>query len=225
MAMKDTPSDERPREKLLRHGAQVLNDKELLALLLRTGTPGRDVLTVAAEVLERFGGFAGLLHSTPKALQAVKGLGPAKRAEIAAVVEMCKRALAQGLSEAPVVDSPQRLRELLALRLAGRSDEVFAVVFLSQHYRLLAVEELFHGTLNQTAVYPRVVVKRALAHNAAAVVLAHNHPSGVAEPSSADRTLTHTLRQALMLVDVKVLDHVIVCQGSVVSMAERGLMG
>ena len=224
MTMKDLPADQRPREKLLARGAGALADSELLALLLRTGYKGHGVFALAAQVLDECRGFAGLLAATPAQLQAIKGLGPAKQAELLAVMEMARRALAQQMQAAPVFDNPQRVKDYLALQLGGRSQEVFAVLFLDAQHRFVQLEEMFHGTLNQTSVYPREVVKRALALNAAAVVLAHNHPSGVAEPSRADEFLTQTLISALKLVDVRVLDHVVVGAGQAVSMAERGLL-
>jgi DNA repair protein RadC len=169
-------------------------------------------------------GFAGLLQATPEALKSIKGLGPAKRAELLAVMEMARRSLAQQLRDAPIFDSPSRVKDYLALHLQGRAQEVFCVLFLDGQHRLLQLEDLFFGTLTQTSVYPREVVKRALALNAGAVVLAHNHPSGLAEPSRADEYLTQTLIAALKLVDVRVLDHIVVGQGQVVSLAERGLL-
>ncbi len=222
--MKDLPADQRPREKLLLRGVAALADSELLALLLRTGYAGRGVVALAGDVLDSCGGFAGLLQAKPDTLAAIKGLGPAKRAELLAVMEMARRALAQQMQAAPVFDAPGRVKDYLALQLAGRGQEVFAVLFLDAQHRLLRMEELFQGTLTQTSVYPREVLKRALALNAAAVVLAHNHPSGVAEPSRADEYLTQSLKTALQLVDVRVLDHIVVGQGQVVSMAERGLL-
>ena len=222
MPMKDLPADQRPREKLLARGAAALADGEVLALLLRTGYKGHGVMALARQVLQECGGFAGLLGATPEQLKSIKGLGPAKRAELLAVVEVARRALAQQMHVEPLFDTPQRVKDYLALQLGGRSQEVFAVLFLDAQHRLLRLEEMFQGTLNQTSVYPREVVKRALALNAAAVVLAHNHPSGVAEPSRADEYLTQTLISALKLVDVRVLDHIVVGLGQVVSMAERG---
>ena len=222
--MKHLPADQRPREKLLARGAAALADAELLALLLRTGYKGRGVVELAEDVLAHCGGYAGLLNVAPESLKGLKGLGPAKRAELLAVMEMARRALAQQLQQAPVFDSPAKVKDYLALELGGRAQEVFAVLFLDGRHRLLKLEALFHGSLTQTSVYPREVVKRALALNAGAVVLAHNHPSGVAEPSRADEFLTQTLKAALQLVDVRVLDHVIVGQGQVVSLAERGLV-
>ncbi len=222
--MKDLPADQRPREKLLARGPTALADAELLALLLRTGTAGTGVLALAQQVLDHCGGFAGLLAVQPDSLKGIKGLGPAKQAELRAVMEMARRALAQQLKAAPVFDSPTGVKDYLALKLGGHDREVFAVLFVDAQHRLLALEEMFHGSLTQTSVYPREVVKRALAWNAAAVVLAHNHPSGIAEPSRADEFLTQSLRTALGMVDVRVLDHVVVGRGHVVSMAERGLI-
>ena len=222
--MKDLPADQRPREKLLARGAPALADAELLALLLRTGYKGQGVLALAGAVIEKFNGYAGLLHATPAELQSIKGLGPAKRAELLAVIEMARRALAEQLQAKPVFDTPQRVKDYLSLHLQGRPHEVFAVLFLDAQHRLLEFKDMFRGTLTQTSVYPREVVKQALALNAGAVVRAHNHPSGVAEPSRADEFLTQTLKAALQLVDVRVLDHLVVGQGHVVSMAERGLL-
>jgi DNA repair protein RadC len=222
--MKDLPADQRPREKLLARGPAALADAELLALLLRTGYKGCGVVELAQQVLRACGGYAGLLNVDLERLKTLKGLGPAKRAELLAVMEMARRALAQQLQDGPVFDSPQRVKDYLGLQLGGRTQEVFAVLFLDVQHRLLALEEMFRGTLSQTSVYPREVVRRALALNAGAVVLAHNHPSGAAEPSRADEFLTQTLRSALQLVDVRVLDHIVVGQGQTVSMAERGLL-
>jgi len=224
MSIKDLPAAARPREKLLAHGAASLADAELLALLLRTGFKGQGVLQLASAVLLQCGGFAGLLNAGLAELGRIKGLGPAKRAELAAVVEMARRALAQRLSDAPVFDSPQAVKDYLQLQLGGLGHEVFVVLFLDAQHRLLKADEMFRGTLSQTSVYPREVVKRALAHNAGAVILAHNHPSGVAEPSRADEFLTQSLKSALALVDVRVIDHLVVGRGAVVSFAERGLL-
>lgn len=222
--MKDLPVGLRPREKLLALGPAALADVELLALLLRTGLKGRGVLQMAQDLLDRHGGLTGLLAAEPQGLRGVKGLGPAKRAELAAVLEIARRTLRARLSDAPVFDTPQTVKDYLQLELAARPHEVFAVLFLDSQHRLLAFEELFRGTLAQASVYPREVVKRALTLNAAATVLAHNHPSGIAEPSPADEALTQALRSALALVDVRVLDHIVVARGGVVSFAERGLL-
>ncbi|GAA6121639.1 DNA repair protein RadC [Acidovorax sp. FG27] len=232
MAIKDLPIDSQPREKLLARGPAALADAELLAILLRTGIQGKGVLQMAEELLSPpgpagsggFGGIAGLLHASADDLRRIKGLGPAKRAELVAVLELARRALAQQLREREVFGSPGAVKQYLQLHLAAKAHEVFAVLFLDSQNRLIALEELFRGTLTQTSVYPREVVLRALHHHAAAVVLAHNHPSGSVQPSRADEALTRTLKTTLALVDVRVLDHVIVAPGAALSMAEEGLM-
>ncbi|MDP2064728.1 MAG: DNA repair protein RadC [Burkholderiaceae bacterium] len=225
MPLKDLPPDARPREKLLARGPGALSDAELLALLLRTGTVGRGVLMMAQELLDQFHGISGLLHTGLDDLKKFKGLGgPAKRAELVAVLELARRALAEQLREREVFSTPDAVKHYLQLHLAQRGHEVFAVLFLDSQNRLLALEELFRGTLTQTSVYPREVVLHALQHKAAAVVLAHNHPSGTVQPSRADEALTQTLKAALALVDVRVLDHVIVGPGQALSMAEKGLL-
>ena len=233
MPLKDLPPDARPREKLLARGPGALSDVELLAILLRTGIKGKGVLQMAHELLQikpkdgadaGFDGIAGLLSATADDLKRVKGLGPAKRAELVAVLELARRAMAQRLQERTVFDTPDAVKNYLQLHLSARRQEVFAVLFLDVQNRLLAMEELFQGTLTQTSVYPREVVLRALHHHASAVVLAHNHPSGTVQPSRADEMLTQTLKTTLALIDVRVLDHVIVAPGEALSMAERGLM-
>lgn len=237
MPLKDLPTDAQPREKLLARGPAALADAELLAILLRTGTAGKGVLQMAQELLEPpvmdastgkfsggFGGIAGLLHTNAADLARIKGLGPAKCAELVAVMELARRALAQQLTEREVFDSPHTVKHYLQMHLAHKGHEVFAVLFLNSQHRLLALEEMFRGTLTQTSVYPREVVLRALHHQTAAVVLAHNHPSGSVQPSQADIALTQTLKTALALVDVRVLDHVIVAPGAALSMAEKGLV-
>jgi len=224
MPLKDIPLDAQPREKLLARGPGALSDAELLALLLRTGLAGKGVLQLAQELVDSFGGLAGLLHASADDLQRVKGLGPAKRAELMAVLELARRALAEQLRERAALDSPQAVKDYLQLQLASKKHECFAVLFLDNQHRLLALEEMFRGTLAQTSVYPREVVLRALHHHAAAVVLAHNHPSGTVQPSRADETLTQALQAALALIDVRVLDHVIVAPGLALSMAEKGLL-
>ncbi len=221
---KDIPAAARPREKLLAQGPAALADVELIALLLRTGLRGTSVLELAQGLLDAFGGLAGLLRAGPGQLERIKGLGPAKRAEVSAVLELARRSVAAELSAQPVFDSPGAVKHYLSLQLAAHGHEVFAVLFLDAQSRLLVLEEMFRGTLTQTSVYPREVVKRALALGAAAVILAHNHPSGAAEPSRADEFLTQTLKSALALVDVRVLDHLVVGRGAVVSFAERGLL-
>ncbi len=224
MTIKDLPAALRPREKLLAHGAAALGDTELLALLLRTGMKGVGVLQLAEKMLEAFGGIGGLLNASAQDLKRIKGLGPAKRAELAAVLELARRSMAHQLREQPLFDTPGRVKDYLRLRLSTLRHEVFAVLFLDAQHQLLQMDEMFRGTLTQTSVYPREVVKRALELNAAAVVFAHNHPSGAAEPSRADEFLTQTLKSALALVDVRVLDHLVVGHTDVVSFAERGLL-
>jgi DNA repair protein RadC len=239
MPIKDIPAEARPREKLLSRGPGALSDIELLAILLRTGIQGKGVLQMAEELLQLkkesslrntdgglggFGGIAGLLGATADDLKRVKGLGPAKRAEIVAVLELARRAMAQKLQEREVFSDPNAVKHYVQLHLSGKAHEVFAVLFLDAQNRLLAMEELFRGTLSQTSVYPREVVIKALHHQAAAVVLAHNHPSGTVQPSRADEVLTQTLKAALALVDVRVLDHIIVGPGQALSMAEIGLV-
>ena len=224
MVLKDIPADARPREKLLASGAASLADAELIALLLRTGLKGVSVLQLAQQMLDQFGGIRGLLHAQAADLRRIKGLGPAKRAEIAAVIEIARRALVQELAARPVFDAPAKVKNYLQLQLGGRGFEVFAVMFLDSQNRLLKLEEMFRGTLTQTSVYPREVVKRALELHAGSVILAHNHPSGAAEPSRADEYITQTLTSALKLIDVRVLDHLVVGENEVVSFAERGLL-
>ena len=225
MMLKDLPADARPREKLLARGPSALSDTELLALLLRTGTRGRGVFQMADEVLGRFQGLAGLLHASGEELKTVHGLGgTAKRSELMAVLELARRAVAEQLKAREVFGSPDAVKNYLQLHLAHRPHEVFASLFLDAQNRLIAMEELFRGTLTQTSVYPREVVLKALHHHAAAVVLAHNHPSGTVQPSRADEALTQTLKAALALVDVRVLDHLVVAGAEVTSFAERGLI-
>lgn len=224
MSLKDLPQEARPREKMLARGPGALSDAELLALLLRTGTAGKSVLHLAQELSDQFGGIAGLLNAPSSDLAAIKGLGPAKQAELQAVLELARRALAQTLRERAALDSPQAVKDYLQLQIGQRNHEVFVVVFLDAQHKLIALEEMFRGTLSQTSVYPREVVVRALHHHASAVVLAHNHPSGSVQASRADETLTQSLKAALGLVDVRVLDHVIVSPGHSLSMAEQGLL-
>jgi DNA repair protein RadC len=223
MSIKDLPTDARPREKLLARGPQALSDIELLAILLRTGMAGKNVFQLSEELLGP-DGIAGLLQASVQSLKLVKGLGPAKQAELLAVFELARRALSQRLKEREAFHTPDAVKQYLQLQLAHKNHEVFAVLFLDNQNRMLAMEELFRGTLSQTSVYPREVVLRALHHQAAAVVLSHNHPSGSVQPSRADEHLTQTLKASLALVDVRVLDHIIVGQGQALSMAEQGLM-
>lgn len=237
MPLKDLPRDAQPREKLLARGPAALADAELLAIVLRTGVAGKGVLQLAQELLDAprldsatgrmtggFGGIAGLLQASSDDLAHTKGIGPAKRAQLLAVLELARRALAQRLREREVFDSPPTIAQYLQLHLAAKGHEVFAVMFLDSQHRLIAMEEMFRGTLTQTSVYPREVVLHALRHQAGAVVLAHNHPSGGVQASPADLAVTQTLRCALALIDVRVLDHIIVAPGASLSMAEQGLL-
>jgi DNA repair protein RadC len=222
--VRDWPEDERPRERLLKQGPQALSEAELLAIVLRTGLPGRSVLDLARGALERFGSLNGLLHASPEEIRSMAGFGPAKAAQLLAVIELARRAFKESVRRERLFDSPPKVREYLSLKIGSLQYEVFMALFLDAQNRLIDDAELFKGTLTQTSVYPREVVKKALQKNAAAVIFAHNHPSGLAEPSRADELLTRTLREALALVDIRVLDHVIVAGSSSVSFAERGLL-
>jgi DNA repair protein RadC len=224
MAITDWPATERPREKLLARGAQSLSDAELLAIFIRTGTPGKTAVDVARELLSRFGGLRNLLAAEQGTLCETLGLGEAKYVQIVAALELGRRHLEARLARSEPLESPEDTRRFLQAILRDRPYEVFGCLFLDNRHRVLAFEELFRGSLTGTAVYPREVVKRALTLNAAAVILAHNHPSGVAEPSRADETLTEALKEALALVDVRVLDHLVVGDGETVSFSERGLI-
>jgi DNA repair protein RadC len=215
---------DQPRERLLARGASSLSDAELVALLLRTGIPGSNAVDVAHGLIARFGSVAALLAAPALEIAAVRGVGPAKCAGVVAVAELARRSLFEEAAARDALASPQAVRDYLRLLLAARPYEVFVGLFLDSQNRLLAAEELFRGTLAQTSVYPREVVKAALARNAAAMIFAHNHPSGVAEPSRADELLTQALKQALALVDVRTLDHFVVAGGRVTSFAERGLL-
>ena len=225
MAITDWPEDERPRERLLAQGAAALSDAELLALFLRVGVKGQSAVDLARTLIGHFGSLNRLFSASLAEFSAIPGMGPAKYAQLQAVLEMSRRALAEAMKQDSLLNTPDTVRDYLRLHLAGLRHEVFFALWLDAQNRLIAAEELFRGTLTQASVYPREVVKKALAHNAAAVVLAHNHPSGVAEPSSADSQLTRELKQALALVDVRVLDHFIVAgNASPLSFAERGLL-
>ena len=224
MSIADWPIDDRPREKLATKGADALSDAELVAIFLRTGVRGRTALDLARELLARFGSLSALLAADGAALRSLPGLGAAKYSQLAAVTEMARRVLREKLDRGSALGSPQAVRDFLRLKLQDRPHEIFVGVFLDAQNRVLAVEELFRGTLTQTSVYPREVVKRALHHNAAALIFAHNHPSGIAEPSRSDEALTQALKQALALVDVKVLDHFVIGAGAAMSFAERGLL-
>jgi DNA repair protein RadC len=221
MAISDWPPGERPRERLLALGAAALSDAELLAVVLRTGIRGKSAVDLGRELLERFKGVAGILAAD---LGGVKGLGPAKRAQFEAAMELARRSLKDNLRSGSALTSPGAVRDYLRLAIAERAHEVFVCLWLDAQHRVIAFEELFRGTLTQTSVYPREIVKAGLKANAAAVIFAHNHPSGAAQPSQADELLTRNLKEALSLVDVKVLDHFIVAGHQTLSFAERGLL-
>ncbi|MAL97397.1 RadC family protein [Hydrocarboniclastica marina] len=224
MTLKALPLAERPREKLLCHGAEYLSDAELLALFLRTGMRGRSVLELSRKLLVDFGSLRRLLGASAQRFCAEPGLGEAKYAQLQASLEMARRVLDEPLITGEPLQSPADTRRYLKSRLVTRPHEVFACLFLDNRHRIISYDEMFFGTIDGAAVYPREVVRRALDHNAAALILAHNHPSGVAEPSTADISLTKRLRQALELVDVRVLDHMIIGYEGVTSLAERGLL-
>jgi DNA repair protein RadC len=224
MGINDWPEGERPREKLIQRGAAALSDAELLAIFLRTGVVGKSAVDLARDLLYRFGTLTAMFAASQKDFCNIHGMGQAKFVQMQAVLEMSRRALGEEMRCGDALNSPRAVRDYLQLLLRGREQEVFMVIFLDAQHRVLAAEELFHGTLTQTSVYPREVVKRTLFHNAAAVILAHNHPSGVAEPSHSDRLLTDALKQALALVDVRVLDHFIVAGNGCLSFAERGMV-
>jgi len=221
MAISDWPAAERPRERLLEHGASHLTDAELVAVLLRTGVRGKSAVELARELLESFGGIAGMLSAK---LGAVKGLGPAKRAQFAAALELARRSIQEDLKAGALLTSPGAVRDYLRLAIGARHHEVFVCIWLDAQHRVIRFDEPFRGTLTQTSVYPREIVKAALEVNAAAVIFAHNHPSGAAQPSQADELLTRSLKEALALVDIKVLDHFIVAGNQAISFAERGLV-
>ncbi|MEQ1592015.1 MAG: DNA repair protein RadC [Thiobacillaceae bacterium] len=222
MAIRDWPIDTRPREKLLRQGAGALTDAELIAVFLRTGVVGKSAVDLGRELLERFGGLSGLCHADKKSACAAPGVGEAKYALLQAVMEMARRTLDEEMKAGNALDSPEAVRAYLRLILHNKEYEVFCCVFLDAQNRVIAVEELFRGTLTQTSVYPREIIKRALFHNAGALILAHNHPSGVAESSQADRQLTRRLAEVLALVDIRVLDHFIVAGAFSLSFKESG---
>ena len=226
MAITDWPLHDRPRERLQQQGAAALSDAELLAIFLRVGVRGKSAVDLARDLLAHFDGQLGRLASASiKDMSKVSGIGLAKATQLQATLELARRALSEQMNERDVLASPQAVRDWLRLKLSKLNYEVFGVLWLDSKNRLIAWEELFRGTLSQTSVYPREVVKQALAHNAAAVLLCHNHPSGVAEPSHADELLTQNLKQALALVDVRVLDHFIVAGNAPpLSFAERGLL-
>ena len=224
MSIDRWPLLQRPRERLLAHGPEALADAEILAVLLRTGLPGTDAVALAGSVLAEFGGLQPLLAAEPAAFCRQRGLGPTRWATLQAARELVRRSTLEQLREADVLESPAAVRQFLTLWLRDRPAESFVGLFVDTRNRVIAALELFRGTLSQTAVYPREVARQALRLNAAAVIFAHNHPSGVAEPSAADRLLTAALKTALAQIDVAVLDHVIVAGNQCLSFAERGLL-
>jgi DNA repair protein RadC len=222
MAITDWPEDQRPRERLVKHGAQTLSDPELLAVFLRVGVSGKSAVDLGRDMITHFGSLNGLFSANLSQFSKLNGLGPAKYAQLQAVMELARRSIAEELRAGETLSSPQAVRQYLQLLLARRPYESFVVLFLDVKNRLIAADELFRGTLTHTSVYPREVVKSALAHNAASVILAHNHPSGTPEPSAADHTLTLALKQALALVEVRLLDHFVVAGRHIYSFAEHG---
>lgn len=224
MAITDWSASERPREKLIELGAEALSDAELLAIFLRIGVPGKTAVDLARDLLSQFGSLNGVFAANEKQVSQVHGMGTSKYAQLQAVFEMSRRALNEQMRQKDVLSSPQQVRDYLILKLANQLKEVFVVLFLDAQNRLIATEEMFSGTLTQTSVYPREVVKRALHYNAASVMFAHNHPSGIAKQSRADEMITQDLKKALALVDVRVLDHFIVAGNQTLSFVEVGLL-
>jgi DNA repair protein RadC len=223
MGITDWPLAERPRERLLAKGAAALSDAELVAVLLRSGVRGKSAVDLARDLLTQYEGVTHMLEAGAE-LETIKGLGPAKRAQFAAAIELARRSLQEKLKENAALTSPGAVRDYLRLRLASRKEEAFVCIWLDAQHRAIGIEEPFRGTLTQTSVYPREIVKAALRINAAAVIFAHNHPSGVAQPSQSDELLTRNLKEALSLIEVKVLDHFIVAGSQAISFAERGLL-
>lgn len=224
MAIRDWPQTERPREKLLHHGAGSLSDAELLAIFIQTGTAGHSAVQVARDALATFGGLSALLAAERQTFCRTRGLGDARYSTLQAALEISRRNVFATNLQGDVLSSPEHVRHYLSLHLTGLGHEVFSALFLDNRHRVIEYRELFRGTIDSAAVYPREVVKRCLSSNAAAVIFAHNHPSGVAEPSDTDVRLTRKLVDALALIDVRVLDHLIIGQGVQTSLAERGLM-
>ncbi len=224
MTITDWPEAERPREKLLERGAEALSDAELLAIFLRTGVAGKTAVDLARDLLKAFGGLTELLAADQQRLCAAKGLGVAKYAQLQASIELSRRYLLSRMRVEDALSSPEATRKFLKLRLFGLPHESFVCLFLDNRHRVIRCEELFRGTIDGASVHPREVLRRVIETNAAAVIFAHNHPSGVAEPSQADLRITQRLKEALALIDVRVLDHVIIGEGAGTSLAERGLI-
>jgi DNA repair protein RadC len=224
MAITDWHEDERPREKLLQHGASALSDAELLAIFLRVGVKGKSAVDLSRDLLTTFGSLNGIFSASLAEITQIHGIGESKYVQLQAIFEMSRRALVEEMQTTDVLSSPEKVSDYLSLKIGQLSREVFMVLFLDAQNRVITQEILFEGTLTQTSVYPREVVKRSLYHNAASIILAHNHPSGVAEPSRADELITHELKKALALVDVRVLDHFIVAGNATLSFAAKGLI-
>lgn len=224
MAITDWPASERPREKLLELGVEALSDAELLAIFLRVGVTGKSAVDLARDLLTQFGSLNGIFAAQLSELTQVHGIGSSKYVQLQAIFEMSRRALNEQMQVKDILSSPKQVRDYLCLRLGNLTREVFVVLFLDAQNRVVTTEEMFSGTLTQTSVYPREVVKRALHHNAASVIFAHNHPSGIAQQSQADELITKQLKEALALVDVRVLDHFIVAGNSTLSFVEKGLL-
>jgi DNA repair protein RadC len=216
------PAGERPREKLLNKGAGSLSDSELLAIFLRTGIRGKNVIDLSREIIQHFGSLKRLFAATEKEFCSIKGLGRAKFVQLQACLEMSQRHIEEQITQQDAMQNPSQVKQYVQSRLMSKPNEVFAAIFLDNQHRVLAFEELFYGTINASSVHPRVLVQRCIAHNAAAVIVAHNHPSGIAEPSLSDIDITRTLKTALGLIDVRLLDHLVVASHQVTSLAERG---
>jgi len=224
MSIANWPAAERPREKLLHLGPKALSDAELLAIFLRVGCVGKSAVDLARELLQEYGGLRPLLEASKSDFCKGLGLGTAKYAQLQAVLEMGRRHLSASMKEGDLLTTPDLVRHYLSAQLRHQPHEIFAILFLDNQHRLIAYDELFYGTIDGASVYPREVVKKALARNSSAVILAHNHPSGLAEPSQADQRITRRLQDALSLVDIRVIDHMVVGDKEVVSFAERGLL-
>ncbi len=224
MPIIDWPEAERPREKLLQRGADALTDAELLAIFLRTGTKGLSAIDLAYKILNEFSSLRNLFNASLEDFSKIKGVGPAKYVQLQAVLEMSSRHLKETIEKQSAITSPHDTRQFLKSQLRDRSYEVFAAIFLDNRHQVIKFEELFRGTIDGASVYPREVVKKALKYNAAAMIVAHNHPSGIAEPSHADEQITQRLNKALALVDIRLLDHLVIGEGEVISLAERGIL-